>query len=105
MYRSVLENKDFIRWSHESVALLVAHNEIGHEEKREKDSYGKDVKRCEAKGTELVGPEDLELGVWFWRLKGAAAGTFGTYLGWALAWESSSSLVASCMAASTAAHE
>ncbi|CAN5825732.1 hypothetical protein BH11MYX4_BH11MYX4_41550 [soil metagenome] len=36
------------------------------------------VKRFEARGTELVVPEDLELGVWFWRLKGAAAGTVGT---------------------------
>jgi hypothetical protein len=40
--------------------------------------FAKDVKRFEAKGTELVVPEDLEPGVWFWRLKGAAAGTFGT---------------------------
>ena len=40
--------------------------------------FAKDVKRFEAKGSELVVPEDLELGVWFWRLKGTAAGTFGT---------------------------
>ena len=46
MYRSVLENKDFTRWSHEAVVLLVAHNELGHEEKKETDSYGKPVKRC-----------------------------------------------------------
>src|SRR5688572_22242494 len=46
MYRSVLENKDFIRWSHEAVVMLVAHNERGHEEKSETDSYGKAVKRC-----------------------------------------------------------
>lgn len=35
-------------------------------------------KRFVAKGGELVVPEDLELGVWFWRLKGDAAGTIGT---------------------------
>src|SRR5688572_12330485 len=46
MYRSVLDNKDFIRWSHEAVVLLVAHNELGHEEKKEADSYGNPVKRC-----------------------------------------------------------
>jgi len=40
--------------------------------------FTKDVKRFEAKGTELVVPEDLELGVWFWRLKGTSAGTFGS---------------------------
>ena len=38
----------------------------------------KDVKRFEAKGTELVVPEDLDLGVWFWRLKGNASGSVGT---------------------------
>lgn len=37
-----------------------------------------DVKTFVAKGGELVVPEDLELGVWFWRLKGDAAGTRGT---------------------------
>ena len=36
--------------------------------------FAKDVKRFEAKGTELVVPEDLDLGVWFWRLKGNASG-------------------------------
>jgi len=46
MYRSVLDNKDFIAWSHEGVILLVAHNELGHEEKKETDSYGKEVRRC-----------------------------------------------------------
>lgn len=46
MYRSVLENKDFVRWSQEGVVLLVAHNELGHEEKQETDSYGNAVKRC-----------------------------------------------------------
>jgi hypothetical protein len=40
--------------------------------------FTKDVKRFEAKGGELVVPEDLELGVWFWRLKGNANGTIGT---------------------------
>ncbi|MEA2753277.1 MAG: hypothetical protein QOI41_7420 [Myxococcales bacterium] len=40
--------------------------------------FAKDVKRFEAKGTELVVPEDLELGVWFWRLKGNANGSVGT---------------------------
>ncbi len=40
--------------------------------------FAKDVKRFEAKGTELVVPEDLELGVWFWRLKGNASGSVGT---------------------------
>lgn len=40
--------------------------------------FAKDVKRFEAKGTELVVPEDLDLGVWFWRLKGNASGAVGT---------------------------
>jgi hypothetical protein len=40
--------------------------------------FAKDVKRFEAKGTELVVPEDLDLGVWFWRLKGNASGSVGT---------------------------
>ena len=40
--------------------------------------FTKDVKRFEAKGSELVVPEDLELGVWFWRIKGASSGSFGT---------------------------
>lgn len=39
--------------------------------------FAKDVKRFEATGSELVVPEDLELGVWFWRLKGAAVGAVG----------------------------
>ena len=34
------------RWSHEAVVLLIAHNELGHEEKRETDSYGNPVKHC-----------------------------------------------------------
>jgi FG-GAP repeat len=38
----------------------------------------KEGKRFEAKGTELVVPEDLALGVWFWRLKGTGVGTVGT---------------------------
>lgn len=46
MYRSVLENKDFIRWSHEAIVLFVAHNELGHEEKKETGPDGKEVKRC-----------------------------------------------------------
>jgi hypothetical protein len=40
--------------------------------------FAKNVKTFEAKGGELVIPEDLELGVWFWRLKGNASGTIGT---------------------------
>ena len=40
--------------------------------------FVKDVKRFEAKGTELIVPEDLDLGVWFWRLKGNASGSVGT---------------------------
>lgn len=46
MHRSVLENSDFVRWTHEAVALLVAHNELGHEQEEGTDSYGKPVKRC-----------------------------------------------------------
>lgn len=46
MYRSVLTSKDFIRWSQEAVVALVAHNERGHEEREETDSYGDKVKRC-----------------------------------------------------------
>ncbi len=42
------------------------------------DDFAKDVKRFEAKGSELAVPEDLELGVWFWRLKGTAQASFGT---------------------------
>lgn len=44
---------------------------------RTRDFSG-DVKSLRAKGTELVVPEELELGVWFWRLRGDAAGTLGT---------------------------
>ena len=40
--------------------------------------FAKDVKSFEAKGNELVVPEDLDLGVWFWRLKGKAGGSVGT---------------------------
>lgn len=40
--------------------------------------FAGDVKRFVAKGNELVVPEDLELGVWFWRLKGEASATTGT---------------------------
>jgi hypothetical protein len=46
MHEAVFANKDFIRWSHEAVVMLVAHNELGHEEKKETDSYGNPVKRC-----------------------------------------------------------
>jgi hypothetical protein len=46
MYRSVLEHKGFIRWSQEGVIAFVAHNELGHEEVKETDSYGKEVRRC-----------------------------------------------------------
>ncbi len=46
MYRSVLDNKDFIRWSHEGLIAFVAHNELGHAEKKETDSYGKEQRRC-----------------------------------------------------------
>ncbi|MDB4936903.1 MAG: hypothetical protein JWP87_3875 [Labilithrix sp.] len=44
---------------------------------RTRDFAG-DVKRFHAKGIELVVPEDLEPGIWFWRLKGDAAGSIGT---------------------------
>ena len=44
---------------------------------RTRDFAG-DVKRFTAKGIELVVPEDLEPGIWFWRLKGEAAGSLGT---------------------------
>lgn len=44
---------------------------------RTRDFVG-EVKRFEASGTEAVVPEDLPLGVWFWRLKGTAAGLTGT---------------------------
>jgi hypothetical protein len=40
--------------------------------------FSADVKRFTAKGVELVVPEDLEPGIWFWRLKGEAAGSLGT---------------------------
>jgi hypothetical protein len=40
--------------------------------------FAKDVKRFEARGEGLVVPEDLDLGVWFWRLKGNASGSVGT---------------------------
>lgn len=46
MHRSVLENQDFVRFTHEALALLVAHNELGHEETRETDSYGEEARRC-----------------------------------------------------------
>lgn len=46
MYRSVLDAKDFIRWSQEALVALVAHNEKGHEEQEGFDSYGSPVKRC-----------------------------------------------------------
>lgn len=46
MHRSVLANSDFVRWTHEAVALLVAHNELGHEQQDATDSYGKPVRRC-----------------------------------------------------------
>lgn len=36
------------------------------------------VKRFTATGVEAVVPEDLEAGIWFWRLKGEAAGSLGT---------------------------
>lgn len=41
-------------------------------------AFASDVKRFEAKGGELVVPEDLALGVWFWRLKGSTDTSFGT---------------------------
>ena len=40
--------------------------------------FSNDVKRFAAKGIELVVPEDLEPGIWFWRLKGEAGGSLGT---------------------------
>jgi len=40
--------------------------------------FAGEVKRFGAKGSELVVPEDLALGIWFWRLKGAAPGLTGT---------------------------
>lgn len=46
MYRSVLENKDFIRWTHEDVVLLVTHDEREHAETTEPGPYDKPVKRC-----------------------------------------------------------
>jgi hypothetical protein len=46
MHRSVLSDDGFVRWTHEAVALLVAHNELGHEEQRTTDSYGNAVRRC-----------------------------------------------------------
>jgi hypothetical protein len=44
---------------------------------RTRDFTG-DVKRFHATGMELVVPEDLEAGIWFWRLKGRSAGLVGT---------------------------
>jgi hypothetical protein len=40
--------------------------------------FSGEVKRFPAKGSELVVPEDLALGVWFWRLRGESAGAVGT---------------------------
>ena len=40
--------------------------------------FDKEVKTFAAKGSEMVVPEDLELGIWFWRLKGDASGSVGT---------------------------
>ena len=44
---------------------------------RTRDFAG-EVKRFSSKSIELVVPEDLEAGIWFWRLKGEAAGSLGT---------------------------
>lgn len=46
MYRSVLQDAEFIRWSHEAVAALVAHNEKDHPETEGLDAYGQPARRC-----------------------------------------------------------
>ena len=56
-----------------AAALTGAVVELSHT----RDFVG-EVKRFTAKGVELVVPEDLEPGIWFWRLKGVAAGSLGT---------------------------
>ena len=40
--------------------------------------FAKNVKTFQAKGSELAVPQDLDLGVWFWRLKGATTSAYGT---------------------------
>lgn len=41
-------------------------------------AFDGEVKEFSAKGRELVVPEDLEPGIWFWRLRGTAAARVGT---------------------------
>lgn len=42
----MLTNKGFIRWANEHVVILIAHNELGHEEIEDEKATGKDAKRC-----------------------------------------------------------
>ncbi len=46
MYRAVLTNKDFVRWANEHVVLLVAHNEMLHDEDEVKGAGGDVTKEC-----------------------------------------------------------
>ncbi len=70
----IASSRPRLRWDlGASAALTGAVVEMS----RTRDFAG-EVKRFTAKGVELVVPEDLEPGIWFWRLKGEAAGSFGT---------------------------
>lgn len=72
----IASNRPRLRWD---LGTTTGSNLTGAvvEMSRTRDFAG-DVKRYEAKGIELVVPEDLEPGIWFWRLKGNASGSIGT---------------------------
>lgn len=46
MHRSVLKDRDFIRWANESLVVFVAHAEMGHEQTEEPGPYDQPVRRC-----------------------------------------------------------
>ena len=73
----VASSRPRLRWDLGNGTALAPLTGAVVEMSRTRD-FAKDVKRFEAKGSELIVPEDLELGVWFWRLKGNANGSVGT---------------------------
>jgi len=75
----IASSRPRLRWDLGSSAAAPTASLTGAvvELSRKRDFAG-EVRRFTAKGIELVVPEDLEPGIWFWRLKGEAAGSLGT---------------------------
>jgi hypothetical protein len=74
----IASSRPRLRWDLGSVSSTAASLTGAVVELSRTREFTGGVKRFTAKGSELVVPEDLEPGIWFWRLKGESSGSLGT---------------------------